>query len=68
MLEIKLIDGTIFNIKKEYIFIDDIFNNMNNTLDYIRIDNYIIDKNSIMSIREVEVINNDYYIFWTLLD
>lgn len=59
MLEIKLIDGTIFNIKKEYIFIDDIFNNMNNTLDYIRIDNYIIDKNSIMSIREVEVINND---------
>ena len=59
MLEIKLIDGTIFNIKKEYIFIDDIFNNMNNTLDYIRIDNYIIEKNSIMSIREVEVINND---------
>ena len=59
MLEIKLIDGTIFNIKKEYIFIDDIFNNMNNTLDYIRIDNYIVDKNSIMSIREVEVINND---------
>ena len=59
MLEIKLIDGTIINIKKEYIFMDEIFNDMNNTLDCIKIDNYIIDKNSIMSIREVEVINND---------
>ena len=59
MLEIKLIDGTIINIKKEYIFMDEIFNDMSNGLDYIRIDNYIIDKNSIMSIRKVEVINND---------
>lgn len=59
MLEIKLIDGTIINIKKEYIFMEEIFNDMSNRLDYIRIDNYIIDKNSIMSIREVEVINND---------
>ena len=59
MLEIKLIDGTIFNIKKEYIFIDEIFKEMSNTLDYIQIDNYIIDKNSIISIRKVEVINND---------
>ena len=38
---------------------DEIFNDMSNGLDYIRIDNYIIDKNSIMSIRKVEVINND---------
>ena len=59
MLEIKLIDGTIINIKKEYIFMDEIFKDMSNTLDYIIIDNYIIDKNSIMSIREVEGINND---------
>ena len=44
MLEIKLIDGTILNIKKEYIFMDEIFNDMSNRLDYIRIDNYIIDK------------------------
>lgn len=59
MLEIKLIDGTIFNIKKEDIFMDEIFDDMNNRLDYIKIDNYIIDKNSIISIRKVEVINND---------
>ena len=59
MLEIKLIDGTIFNIKKEDIFMDEIFDDMNNRLDCIKIDDYIIDKNSIISIRKVEVINND---------
>lgn len=59
MLEVKLIDGTILNIKKEYIWMDEIFKDMSNTLDYIQIDDYIIDKDSIMSIRKVEVTNNE---------
>lgn len=59
MLEIKLIDGTILNIKKEYIWMDEIFKDMTNTLDYIQIEDYIIDKDSIMSIRKMEVTNNE---------
>lgn len=59
MLEVKLIDGTIINIKKEYIWMDEIFKEMSNTLDYIQIDDYIIDKDSIMTIRKMEVTNND---------
>jgi len=59
VLEVKLIDGTIINIKKEYIWMDEIFKEMSNTLDYIQIDDYIIDKDSIMTIRKMEVTNND---------
>ena len=55
MLEIKLVDGTILNIKKEYIWMDEIDKDMNNTLDFIKIDDYILAKDEIVYIRKMEV-------------
>lgn len=53
-LEIKLIDGSIINIAEEYIWIDEIEKNMNNQLDYIRIYDFIFNKQEIAYIKLIK--------------
>ena len=53
-LEIKLIDGSIINIAEEYIWIDEIEKNMNNQLDYIRIYDFIFNKQEIVYIKLIK--------------
>lgn len=60
MLEIKLIDGSIIKFEKEYIWIDEIYKDLNNISDFIRIDDYIISKDEIISIKKIaKEENND---------
>lgn len=60
MLEIKLIDGSIIKFEKEYIWIDEIYKDLNNISEFIRIDDYIISKNEIVSIKKIaKEENND---------
>lgn len=60
MLEIKLIDGSIIKFEKEYIWIDEIYKDLNNISDFIRIDDYIIMKNEIVLIKKIaKEENND---------
>lgn len=60
MLEIKLIDGSIIKFEKEYIWMDEIYKDLNNISDFIRIDDYIISKDEIVSIKKiVNEENND---------
>lgn len=58
-LEIKLIDGSIILIEKEYIWIDDIYKDLNNISEFIKIDDYIICKNEIRSIRKISKEENN---------
>lgn len=59
-LEIKLIDGSIILIEKEYIWIDDIYKDLNNISEFIKIDDYIICKKEIRSIKKIlKEENND---------
>ena len=53
MLEIKLIDGSIIKFEKEYIWMDDIYKDLNNISDFIKIDDYIISKDEIVSIKKI---------------
>ena len=54
MLEIKLVDGSIIKFEKEYIWMDDIYKDINNISDFIKIDDYIISKDEIVSIKKIE--------------
>lgn len=53
MLEIKLVDGTIIKVEKEYIWMDYIYKDLNNISDFIKIDDYIISKDEIVSIKKI---------------
>ena len=60
MLEIKLVDGSTIKFEKEYIWMDDIYKDLNNISDFIKIDDYIISKNEIVSIKKIaKEENND---------
>ena len=53
MLEIKLVDGSTIKFEKEYIWMDDIYKDLNNISDFIKIDDYIIRKDGIVSIKKI---------------
>ena len=36
MLEIKLVDGTIIKVEKEYIWMDDIYKDLNNISEFVK--------------------------------
>ena len=60
MLEIKLVDGSIIKFKKEYIWMDEIYKDLNNISEFIKIDDYIISKDEIVSIKKIaKEENND---------
>ena len=60
MLEIKLIDGSIIKFEMEYIWMDVIYKDLNNISEFIRIDDYIISKDEIVSIKKIaKEENND---------
>ena len=54
MLEIKLVDGSTIKFEKEYILIDEIYKDLNNISEFIKIDDYIISKDEIVSIKKIE--------------
>lgn len=53
MLEIKLVDGSTIKFEKQYIWMDEIYKDLNNISDFIRIDDYIISKDEIVSIKKI---------------
>ena len=53
MLEIKLVDRSIIKFEKEYIWMDEIYKDLNNTSEFIKIDDYIISKDEIVSIKKI---------------
>ena len=53
MLEIKLFDGSIIKFEKEYILMDEIYKDLNNISEFIKIDDYIINKDAIVSIKKI---------------
>ena len=53
MLEIKLIDGSTNKFEKEYIWMDEIYKDLNNISEFIKIDDYIISKDEIVSIKKI---------------
>ena len=53
MLEIKLVDGSIIKFEKEYIWMDEIYKDLNNIFEFIKIDDYIISKDEIVSIKKI---------------
>lgn len=53
MLEIKLVDGSTIKFEKEYIWMDEIYKDLNNISDFIKIDDYIISKDEIVSIKKI---------------
>ena len=53
MLEIKLVDGSTIKFEKEYIWMDEIYKDLNNISEFIRIDDYIISKDEIVSIKKI---------------
>ena len=60
MLEIKLVDGSTIKFEKEYIWMDEIYKDLNNISEFIKIDDYIISKNEIVSIKKIaKEENND---------
>ena len=60
MLEIKLVDGSIIKFEKEYIWMDEIYKDLNNISEFIKIDDYIIRKDRIVSIKKIaKEENND---------
>ena len=60
MLEIKLIDGSTIKFEKEYIWMDEIYKDINNISEFVKIDDYIIRKDEIVSIKKIaKEENND---------
>ena len=60
MLEIKLVDGSIIKFEMEYIWMDVIYKDLNDISDFIKIDDYIISKDEIVSIKKIaKEENND---------
>ena len=60
MLEIKLVDGSTIKFEKEYIWMDDTYKDLNNISEFIKIDDYIISKDEIVSIKKIaKEENND---------
>ena len=60
MLEIKLVDGSTIKFEKEYIWMDEIYKDLNNISEFIKIDDYIISKDEIISIKKIaKEENND---------
>lgn len=60
MLEIKLVDGSTIKFEMEYIWMDEIYKDLNNISDFIKIDDYIISKDEIVSIKKIaKEENND---------
>ena len=60
MLEIKLVGGSTIKFEMEYIWMDDIYKDLNNVSDFIKIDDYIISKDEIVSIKKIaKEENND---------
>lgn len=59
MLEIKLVDGSTIKFETEYIWMDVIYKDLNNISDFIRIDDYIISKDEIVSIKKIEKEKNN---------
>lgn len=53
MLEIKLIDGSTIKFEMEYIWMDEIYKDLNNISDFIKIDDCIISKDEIVSIKKI---------------
>lgn len=53
MLEIKLVDGSTIKFEKEYIWMDEIYKDLNNPSEFIKIDDYIIRKDEIVSIKKI---------------
>ena len=53
MLEIKLVDGSIIKFEKKYIWMDEIYKDLNNISEFIKIDDYIISKDEIVSIKKI---------------
>ena len=53
MLEIKLVDGSTIKFEKEYIWMDEIYKDLNNISEFIRIDDYIISKDEIVLIKKI---------------
>ena len=53
MLEIKLVDGSIIKFEMEYIWMDDIYKDLNNISEFVKIDDYIIKKYEIVSIKKI---------------
>ena len=53
MLEIKLIDGSTIKFEKEYIWMDEIYKDLNNISEFIKTDDYIISKDEIVSIKKI---------------
>ena len=53
MLEIKLVDGSIVKFEKGYIWMDEIYKELNNNSDFIKIDDYIFAKEEIVSIKKI---------------
>ena len=53
MLEIKLIDGSTIKFEMEYIWMEDIYKDLNNISEFIKIDDYIISKDEIVSIKKI---------------
>ena len=53
MLEIKLIDGSTIKFEMEYIWTEDIYKDLNNISEFIKIDDYIISKDEIVSIKKI---------------
>ena len=60
MLEIKLVDGSTIKFEKEYIWMDEIYKDLNNISEFIKINDYIIRKDEILSIKKIaKEENND---------
>lgn len=53
MLEIKLVDGSTIKFEKEYIWMDEIYKDLNNISEFIKIDDCIISKDEIVSIKKI---------------
>ena len=53
MLEIKLVDGSIIKFETEYIWMDGIYKDLNNNSEFIKIDDCIISKDEIVSIKKI---------------
>lgn len=53
MLEIKLVDGSIIKFENEYAWMDGIYKDLNNNSEFIKIDDYIIRKDEIVSIKKI---------------
>ena len=53
MLEIKLVDGSIIKFEMKYIWMDEIYKDLNDIFEFIKIDDYIVSKDEIVSIKKI---------------